>query len=160
MKHKRHNIVCTHPTSRRPTQEGSAATWSRTRDKSPLSAALWMLGLPWMREAAAACNFCKRNEIGARMQCSGGKQHLGCSLALLLLPNLSLPLCFSSLLLALLLLRNLAKRMKLGRGSREAQLTETRGSTTRTFFCKTAGCMGKFCNKIASATAACEASST
>ena len=62
-----------------------------------------------MREAAAACNFCKRNEIGARMQCSGGKQHLGikslgCSLALLLLPNLSLPLSFSSLLLALLLL--------------------------------------------------------
>jgi hypothetical protein len=40
------------------------------------------------------------------MECSGGKQHLGCSLALLLLPNLSLPLCFSSL--ALLLLPNLS----------------------------------------------------
>ena len=50
-----------------------------------------MSGLPWMREAAAAC---KTNDIGAR-ECSGGKQHLGCSLALLFLPNLSLPLCFS-----------------------------------------------------------------
>ena len=62
-----------------------------------------------MREAAAAC---KTNEIGER-ECSGGKQHLGikslgCSLALLLLPNLSLSLCFSSLLLALLLLPNLS----------------------------------------------------
>ena len=55
-----------------------------------------MSGLPLMREAAAAC---KTNEIGER-ECSGGKQHLGikslgCSLALLLLPNLSLPLSFS-----------------------------------------------------------------
>ena len=43
-----------------------------------------MSGLPLMREAAAAC---KTNDIGAR-ECSGGKQHLGCSLTLLLLPNL------------------------------------------------------------------------
>ena len=69
-----------------------------------------MSGLPLMRAAAAAC---KTNEIGAR-ECSGGKQHLGikslgcCSLALLPLPNLSLPLRFSSLLLALLLLPNLS----------------------------------------------------
>ena len=63
-----------------------------------------MSGLPLMREAAAAC---KTNEIGER-ECSGGKQHLGCSLALLLLPNLSLSLSFSSLLLALLLLPNLS----------------------------------------------------
>ena len=63
-----------------------------------------MSGLPLMREAAAAC---KTNEIGER-ECSGGKQHLGCSLALLFLPNLSLPLSFSSLLLALLLLPNLS----------------------------------------------------
>ena len=59
-----------------------------------------MSGLPLMRAAAAAC---KTNEIGAR-ECSGGKQHL----ALLLLPNLSLPLRFSSLLLSLLLLPNLS----------------------------------------------------
>jgi hypothetical protein len=57
-----------------------------------------------MRAAAAAC---KTNEIGAR-ECSSGKQHLGCSLALLLLPNLSLPLRFSSLLLPFLLLSNLS----------------------------------------------------
>ena len=56
MKHKRHNIVCTHYSpSRRPTQEGSAVTWSPTRDKSPLVAASKMSGLPLMREAAAAC---------------------------------------------------------------------------------------------------------
>jgi hypothetical protein len=80
MEHKRHNIVCaardingTHYSSRRRTQEGSAVTWSRTRDKSPLFAASWMSGLPSMREPAAAC---KTNDIGAR-ECSGVKQHLG-----------------------------------------------------------------------------------
>ena len=52
MKHKRHNIVCTHSPSRRPTQEGSAATWSLTRDKSPLFAASRMSGLPLMRAGA------------------------------------------------------------------------------------------------------------
>ena len=79
MKHMRHIIVCTardvngtHSPSRRPTQEGSAVKWSRTRDKSPLSAASKMSGLPWMRAAAA----CKTDEIGAR-ECGGGKQHLG-----------------------------------------------------------------------------------
>jgi hypothetical protein len=99
MKHTRQNNVCaardvngTHLPSRQPTQEGSAIKWSRTRDKSPLFAASMMSGLPLMRAAAAAC---KTDDIGAR-ECSGGKQHLGCSLALLLLPNLSLPLRFSS----------------------------------------------------------------
>ncbi len=52
-----------------------------------------MLSLPLMREAAAAC---KTNEIGAP-EWSGGKQHLGRTLALFLLPNLTQTFRFSSL---------------------------------------------------------------
>ncbi len=69
MKHKRHNIDYaasdihgTHFPLRRPTQEGSAVTWSRIRDKSPLVAAAKMSGLLLIREVAAACEACKTNQ--------------------------------------------------------------------------------------------------